>query len=244
MQALYIGIDDTDTPDTRGTGFRARELAQRLREHGLAQTIGVTRHQLLVDDRVPYTSHNSAACIAVEPACAIGALMDFCRDYLLEIAADGSDVGLCIADEQQAGRAVRFGKTAQTALVTQQEARETAGQYAIRLEGLTGDYQGIIGALSAVGLFADGNDGRYLWTRGLREHKDQTLSLADLRGISNIDRVGLLDGGTLDEDGAMIALGPWPRAVRIDKQSVLLVEKLNDASYKVLDKDVIKSVRP
>lgn len=244
MQALYIGIDDTDNPDTRGTGFRARELAERLSGEGLAQTIGVTRHQLLLDERVPYTSHNSSACIAVEPACAADALMDFCRDYLLEIAAEGADVGLCIADAMQARHAVSFGKAAQTTLVTQQEARDAAAQCAIRLEGLTGDHQGIIGALSAVGLFADGNDGRYLWNRGLREHKDQTLSLAELRGISNIDRVGLLDGGTVNEDAAMIELGPWPRAVRIDKQSVLLVEKLNGTKYKVLDKDVIKSVRP
>ena len=244
MQALYIGIDDTDNLDTRGTGFRARQLAERLAEAALAQAIGVTRHQLLVDDRVPYTSHNSSACIAVEPACDTATLMEFCRNFLLEIAAEGSDVGLCIADEQQAGNAITFGRTAQSSLVSQQDARDLAARHAVMLEGLTGDHQGIIGALSAVGLYADGNDGRYIWSRGLREYAEKTLSLAALRKISNIDRVSLLEGDSLTDDEAIIDLGPWPRAVRIDNQSVLLVERVNDTSYKVLDKDVIKSVRP
>jgi len=244
MQAIYIGIDDTDNLDTRGTGFRARQLADRLRDDKLARTIGVTRHQLLVDDRIPYTSHNSSACIAVEPACDTAVLMDACRRFLLEIAADGSDVGLCIADERQASDVVAFGKTAKTAVVGQQDAREAAGRHGIMLEGLTGDHQGIIGALSAVALYADGNDGRYLWTEGLREHAEQTLSLAALRQITNLDKISLLAGARLEDGEAMIELGPWPRAVRIDKQSVLLVEKLNGSTYKVLDKDIIKSVRP
>jgi hypothetical protein len=244
MQTIYIGIDDTDNLDTRGTGFRARQLADRLCEDKLAQIIGVTRHQLLVDDRVPYTSHNSSACIAVRPDCDTATLMDYCRCFLLEIAAAGSDVGLCVADEAQAAHAIAFGKKAKTALLGQQDARDVAGRHAIRLEGLTGDHQGIIGALSAVGLYADGNDGRYLWSRGLREHADQTLTLVALKELSNIDKVSLLAGDGLTDDQAMVELGPWPRAVRIDKQSVLLVEKVNGTSYKVLDKDVIKSIRP
>ena len=244
MQAVYIGIDDTDNLDTRGTGFRARQLAGRLQEAQLAQAIGVTRHQLLVDDRVPYTSHNSSACIAVEPACDTATLIGFCRKFLLEIAAEGSDVGLCLADEQQAGKAITFGRTAQSELINQQDARDLAARHAIMLEGLTGDHQGIIGALSAVGLYADGNDGRYIWSRGLREHAEQILSLAALQEISNIDSVSVLEGDALTDGEMIIDLGPWPRAVRIDKKSVLLVEKVNGTSYKVLDKDVIKSVRP
>lgn len=244
MQTIYIGIDDTDNLDTRGTGFRARQLLERLSDAKLAQAIGVTRHQLLVDDRVPYTSHNSSACIAVEPTCDMEMLADACRQFLLEIAAEGSDVGLCLADQRQAGEVTAFGQMAKTTLVGQQDARDLAARHALILEGLTGDHQGVIGALSAVGLYADGNDGRYIWNRGLREHAEQTLSLAALREISNIDRVSLLEGDTLTDDEAIIDLGPWPRAVRIDNQSVLLVEEVNGTSYKVLDKDAIKSVRP
>lgn len=244
MNALYIGIDDTDNPDTRGTGFQARQLAARLHDNNLAQTVGVTRHQLLVDDRVPYTSHNSSACLEIRTDRGREALMDFCRSFLLEIAAEGSDVGLCIADVEQAKNVTAFGRSAQTSLVSQEQAQDIAGQNNILLEGLTGDRQGIIGALSAVGLYADGNDGRYIWSRGLRELADRNMPLASLLEATNIDAVTTLEGGVLDDGRAMVELGPWPRAVRIDKKSVLLVEKLDGNQYKVLDKDIIKSVRP
>jgi len=241
---VYIGIDDTDNLETRGTGFRARQLVDRLHEHGMARAVGVTRHQLLVDDRIPYTSHNSSACLAVDSASDAQTLMDFCREFLLEIAAEGSDVGLCIADEAQAGAAADFGRTAQTSVVTQGDARNIAGKYGIRLEGLTGDHQGIIGALSAVGLHADGNDGRYIWLHGLRDQAHRLLPLEQLRERTSIDKVTLKDGTEITDPRAMIDLGPWPRTVRIEKQAVLLVEKTSDNKYKVLDKDSIKSVRP
>ena len=241
---VYIGIDDTDNLETRGTGFRARQLVDRLHEHGVARALGVTRHQLLVDERIPYTSHNSSACLAVDSSTEADTLLAFCREFLLEIAAQGSDVGLCLADENQAGAAAQFGRTAQTRIVSQDEARGFAQHHGIRLEGLTGDHQGIIGALSAVGLHADGNDGRYIWLRGLRDQAHRLITLEQLRERTNIDRVALRDGRELTDPAAKIDLGPWPRTVRIDKQAVLLVEKTSDNNYKVLEKDAIKSVRP
>ena len=241
---VYIGIDDTDNPDTRGTGFRARQLVDRLHDRDMARTVGVTRHQLLVDDRIPYTSHNSSACLAVTSGHDRSVLMDFCREFLLEIAARGSDIGLCIADEHQAGSASAFGRLAQTSVVTRDDAMGVAGKHGIRLEGLTGDHQGIIGALSAVGLHAEGNDGRYIWLQGLRDQAHRLMTLEHLLDQTGIDRVTLRDGTQVADPGAVIDLGPWPRTVRIEKQAVLLVEKTNDNKYKVLDKDIIKSVHP
>jgi len=39
-------------------GRRARQLGERLAADGLAEVDGITRHQLLIDPRIPYTSHN------------------------------------------------------------------------------------------------------------------------------------------------------------------------------------------
>jgi hypothetical protein len=61
---IFIGIDDTDNLETRGTGYQARTLGQSLSEAGLFEMRTVTRHQLLVDRRIPFTSHNSSACLA------------------------------------------------------------------------------------------------------------------------------------------------------------------------------------
>jgi hypothetical protein len=51
---IYIGLDDTDNADSRGTGRLARDIAATLaKQH---KVIAVTRHQLLVDPRVPYVA--------------------------------------------------------------------------------------------------------------------------------------------------------------------------------------------
>ena len=46
---VYIGLDDTDVIGSRGTGRVARALADLLVGAGLGDSLGVTRHQLLVD---------------------------------------------------------------------------------------------------------------------------------------------------------------------------------------------------
>ncbi|MBL1143104.1 MAG: hypothetical protein HND53_13845 [Proteobacteria bacterium] len=246
-ELVYIGIDDTDNLTSRGTGSRARELIELLEENKLAKGLAVTRHQLLIDDRVPYTSHNSSACLAINVYQGIShdQLMNCCRTYLLDIAAEGSDVGLCLATEEQAKAVIEFGEKAKVELVMQDEAREVADKFNIRLEGLTGDHQGIIGSMSAVGLHVHGNDGRYLWPRDIRVYYDQTISLQAVKSQRGIDKVTLIDGIEVNDEQAEIYLGGWPRAVRINHQAVLLVEKNNEQhQYKVLEKNSIKSIRP
>ena len=67
MNKWLIGIDDTDNLESRGTGHLARQLARLLESAISGLRIGsITRHQLLVDPRIPYTSHNSSACVQAE----------------------------------------------------------------------------------------------------------------------------------------------------------------------------------
>src|SRR5512146_1523354 len=55
---IYIGMDDTDTLQSRGTGALARQVAAELaRDY---EVLGVIRHQLLRDRRVPCTKNNSS----------------------------------------------------------------------------------------------------------------------------------------------------------------------------------------
>ncbi|MGE0483357.1 MAG: hypothetical protein AB7Q81_04405 [Gammaproteobacteria bacterium] len=243
-----IGIDDTDNPDTRGTGHRARSLVGAIEAAGLARGVGVTRHQLLVDDRIPYTSHNSSACLQVAAVDDGEALFDFCRAFMLDVAARGSDVGLCLASPAQAVQVIEFGRAAKTEVVDQARARRAASAAGIRLEGLTGTRDGIIGSLAGIGLFAEGNDGRYLWQRRLRELTDGVASVAEIIDATGVDDIRVLDGGSLrDRPDTRVALGPWPRPVRIDGSSVLLVEQGTShehADYACIDKQRLKAFRP
>lgn len=245
---LLIGLDDTDNLTSRGTGYRARCLAAELEQAGMARVTGVTRHQLLVDDAIPYTSHNSSACIStvVNNDTETAPIIDLCRDFLSRNAAEGSDVGLCITPYTTAEKVRDFGYDAQRTVLQRLQAEDLAQSEDIYLVGLTGDHQGKIGALAAVGLHSAGDDGRYIWVRGIRERKEETVTLAELINTTGVETVVTLNGNSVNDPDATIYLGPWPRPVRINGQATLLVEKNNggNTDWKVLDKEAIKTFRP
>lgn len=178
MSLIFIGLDDTDILGARGTGRLARQLAADL-QHGAPSgmtVLGVTRHQLLVDPRIPYTSHNSSAVlhIAVRDDLAAEAgfraeLFAHVRVMMLADFIPGSDPGLCLAAELPAQALAGFGRQAQTEVVTQERARSLAQLHGVLLEGLGGSQDGVIGALAGVGLAASGSDGRYLLVGTARE---------------------------------------------------------------------------
>jgi tRNA(Ile2) C34 agmatinyltransferase TiaS len=167
---ILIGLDDTDTAESRGTGHLARQIAADLAADYVV--LGVTRHQLLSDPRVPCTSHNSCAAIALDRANgsheAVAALADRVRTLMLANFEPGSDPGLCIAANVPLP-IIAFGRRVQHQLVSQAEARSLAAEWGLPLVGLGGTEDGVIGALAAVGLAASGDDGRYVLVGRSRE---------------------------------------------------------------------------
>lgn len=246
ITGLLIGIDDTDNLESRGTGFRVRRLAMLLAESGLAEPGGITRHQLFVSPLIPYTSHNSSACMGADvEAHRLEEFTCFCRDYLLRECAEGSDAGLCIAPAAKVGEDIhQYGRRAKSEVFTQQDSRELADRHGFFLEGLTGDHGGIIGALAAVGLRAEGRDGRYIGLRGIRELAIQSYSLTQLHELTDIKRVQTLAGEPITDPAANIAMTEWARPVLLNGKATLLVE--NDDGYqnnqwRVVPKAVIKT---
>jgi hypothetical protein len=243
MLRYLIGIDDTDNLESRGTGWLSRQLAAQLRESELAEVLGITRHQLFVAPQIPYTSHNSSICMAVQLAhTQPDQLADVCRAYLLQESAAGSDVGLCLAPWPAiTPEIISFGKQAKHEVVAHARAYLLAEDAGLLLEGLTGDGGGVIGALAAVGLRAGGNDGRFLWMDGLRELTG-VYTAGQLYQAARIDSIRSLDGAELPM-AARIDVSPWPRPVLIEGHVVLLVEEVRDNEqyhWRILSKDAIR----
>lgn len=185
---IYIGLDDTDNLESRGTGHLARMLAGELcRDYPV---FGVTRHQLLFDPRIPCTKKNSCAALAVGGGVSVDDLAERVRAYMLADFQPGSDPGLCITGEVPAA-VTEFGQLAQREIVTQAQARQLAAEYGMLLEGLGGTEDGVIGALAAVGLASCGEDGRYV----------QVGSIRELQGLVPVEAVlaaGVVQVQTLD----------------------------------------------
>jgi tRNA(Ile2) C34 agmatinyltransferase TiaS len=165
---FFIGLDDTDTLDSRGTGHLARQIAAALAVD--YPVLGVTRHQLLLDPRVPCTKNNSSAAILLNVDGNLDPiiLLERVRALMLDSYQPGSDPGLCVASMVPAA-ITEFGRRAQRQLVTQGEAQALAEAHGIPLLGLGGTGDGIIGALAAVGLATSGEDGRYVLVGRSRE---------------------------------------------------------------------------
>ena len=218
----FIGLDDTDTLESRGTGYLARLVAEVLSSD--YPVPGVTRHQLLVDPRVPYTAKNSSAAIALEGngCLAVDGLLKRVQAVMRRHYNPGSDPGLCVAPVVPE-TIVEFGRRAQRDVVTQDEARGLATEHGIPLVGLGGTEDGVIGALAAVGLAAAGDDGRYVLVGRSRELRGlqpvSALLTAGIAAVRTLDGHPVIDG---------LVLSDKLRPARRGGQPVLFVERVGD----------------
>jgi hypothetical protein len=82
-------VDDTDNITADRAGKLARWFEKELPEG--CRVEGVVRQQLLVDDRIPYTSHNSSACVMVDAPTPLGFVAHDRAIEHLEAFLEGSD---------------------------------------------------------------------------------------------------------------------------------------------------------
>lgn len=245
MEQYLIGIDDTDNQSSRGTGFLSRQLAAMIHRYQLGSVQSISRHQLFIAPSIPYTSQNSSACLLVNSA-KQSQLQGFAESYLLEHAAEGSDVGLCVVLEKHVSEKIRqFGFRAKKEVLTQAEANALAEADQVFLKGLTGTHDGIIGALAAVGLRKSGDDGRCIWLSGkeLRE-LEGAFTLKEWKQLIAIDGAEDVHGNSLKENDKIFA-GNWVRPVIRKGKILIIAERFkhrDDEGYKVADKVLIKSL--
>jgi hypothetical protein len=183
---IYIGFDDTDTIDSnRGTGKLARWYENELPD--LCHLWGVVRQQLLLDDSIPYTTHNSSACAIVEcsDSSLTGDLILRGVHHIERHFIHGSDPGLCVASEDNLAlsKLIHFGRACTSRVVTQKEALQAA--LGSHLSGHGGTNDGIIGAAAAVGLTAHGWGGRFIEFGRLRDFPEKVL-------VSDLERSGIM----------------------------------------------------
>ena len=223
---IYIGLDDTDNKTSRGTGRLARAMAATLSER--YRVWGITRHQLLVDPRVPYTSHNSSATLHLleDGDVDLSALADDMQALMLADFQEGSDPGLCVA-RIVVPEMAEFGRRAKTEVVRQSEARVLAVRCDCILRGLGGTQDGVIGALAGVGLAATGEDGRFILLGTMR----QLNGVQTVRAIldSGISQVRSMDGQTL-KDGLIDTGGRLRPACREGRPILFVKPQESDPS--------------
>ena len=227
---IYIGIDDTDTLESRGTGNLARSLAGEISSR--FPVLGVTRHQLFINPKIPFTAKNSCAALHIEAEeTSLSSLFALSRAFLKEDFIPGSDPGLAVAAKIPEEVSI-FGMRCKEEVVTRQEAYKLAEEHDILLEGLGGTFDGVIGALAAVGLAAAGNDGRFVMVRQIRELEGPIPVETIYK--SGVDQI--LDDATGKKVTSGILTAHKLRPSLIDRQVVLFVAE-TEAGWYALRKD-------
>lgn len=235
----YIAFDDTDAKDSdKGTGKLARGFEKDLPEG--CQLWGVVRQQLLIDDRIPYTSHNSSACMLVEldGSSLKDELLSRAVAYLESESSNGSDPGLCYASEEDLSldELIAFGFRCTREVVTQKDALKAAK--GLHLSGHGGTNDGIIGALAAVGLTASGWNGRIIEFGRLRDFPKEVsveeLNKSGIRVLS-VDRSSFTPA-----PGDIVKTNGWLRPRLWGHQPVLPVTPGEKNSWESIGKKNLK----
>lgn len=223
---FFLGMDDTDTFNSSyGTGKVARWFEPFLPE-GFS-LMGVVRQQLLLHRDVPFTSHNSGACLVIKSNNGQErlSLLETAIEHIKSYSLQGSDPGVCLAAENDPGLQLLtdFAIKCTQSVVSQSEAWNMAEKAEIHLSGHGGTNDGIIGALASVGLTAWGWAGRFIEVGSLRD-LPQKISVAQLHDygilVSSIDR----DSSHPAENDVVDTRG-WCRPRLFGGRPVLLVRQ-------------------
>jgi len=231
MLNILIGIDDTDTADSPGTGTVAENLAKELKGRDLAACAGISRHQLFVHDDIPYTSHNSAMCFyAVSHADRLHDIVAYGEDFLQRVSAAGSDPGLCVVvDDSPLDKdaLIAFGRKAKQSVLDKQSAYGLAMMLGVHLSEHGGTGNGVIGALAATGLRLSGQDGRYRgWHR--LGNAGETTTVAGLCSRDFVDAVVTEKGRRLADDAPVHIAEPLVKTVLMGGLRVVPVASVAD----------------
>lgn len=243
---VLIGIDDTDNLTSRGTGWLAQQLLAELTGRGLGSCAGATRHQLLKHPDVPYTSHNSSACLAwcSAPGVRPEQLAEVVGSFLEQRSAPGSDPGLAVAAPARLSADHRtslgeLGRRAKTEVLPVPLAGEVAREVGVHLSGHGGTEDGVLGALAGVGLHLSGSDGFFLWMPGTRELPMRTTYAELLRRVP-IDAACDPHGDEPDP-GDVLELGGWVRPVLLARRALLLLQpRATDGTWTVQPRYVVR----
>lgn len=237
---FLLCVDDTDDlTKSTSTGAIAELISNEALALGGSIEKGITRHQLLLDDAIDYTSHNSSMCFAAEiDAAGLDMIKLAVEKILRHNAATQANPGICIcntAELKDADSLIVFGLKAQKEVLTKDQAYQIAAKAGgVWLQEFGGTGNGVIGALAGVGLRLCGNDGTFRGKRG-KGVSNVTLTAGELAAQLKADAIMTLTGEYLAAN-EMVSIEEHAKLAFRNHQAVGFVGKNAAGRYVVCSK--------
>ena len=230
---FLLCIDDTDELGGEiSTGSLAEEIAAFA--GSFAPVSFVTRHQLLLDPRINYTSHNSCMCLEARlTESQKQRVLDFALRLLKHKSAPSAESGIAASfekDIENAQELISFGRSAKEIFLSTERAFDMAHEQNVFLKELKSGARGVIGALAGIGLRLSGNDGKI---RGKFELKESNLSVRELLDLNFIEAVANENFKPLLPDERVKLIGAL-KPVFLDFKATLLVKKESGGRFRNL----------
>ncbi|MBI5538954.1 MAG: hypothetical protein HY951_02775 [Bacteroidia bacterium] len=225
---VLIGIDDTDSKTSKGTGFLTRELGKQIEIQNLGKVLNITRHQLFLSKEIAYTNRNNSACIEVS-ACNYDGLVEFCKEFVFRNSEKVAQPAIVFAKlELVSDEVIEFAKTAKNKIVTLKDALALIKKNDFLKEDSGKKNNGVIGAIAAIGLRATGNDGRVIWAKG---HEiigmKGTFMAGEVYCETYVDTIKTIDGYKIPTDATIIFDNTLIKPVLEGNNVTLIVEEVN-----------------
>lgn len=229
-----ISIDDTDDLTKEvSTGGIAEMIGKRLIDEGAVMREGISRHQLLLDESIEYTSHNSSMCIEIQSDTLSSIqIMEIGEKIIKENMSAVSDPGIavCCTDELPSPKGlIAFGFAAKKKIITKDEAYKLAEETdGVLLKELGGSGIGVIGALAGIGLRLSRCDGS-IRGKKCKKLSGQVVKASELCGRCGVEMVICVDG-TVVPDDALVRVEDFVKLMFFDGNLCCMVKRAGDGA--------------
>lgn len=243
-----IAIDDTDdlTKET-STGRIASLIAKHFKkDHHSKVHQGVTRHQLLLKEGIPYTSHNSTMCIDVEGNLTMEQVIEESTQIVYDNMAATACPGICICciDRlEDPDELIRYGILTQQQLIFKEQAHSLIDKYdCLYGKELGGNGQGLIGAVAGIGLRLSGNDGTF---RGKIKFDDNCdhMTAGELKKNEKIDEIREMDTHKCIDDSSVVFIKEFSKTFLRDHKRIAYVSRSENGSYELCEREKALSLK-
>lgn len=242
MVKIVMCADDTDDISKKTSTGKVVEMISKVTElFGGIIYLGITRHQLLLDEEIAYTSHNSAMCFEAEvPEDKLDEIWTEAGKILTGEMAETSDPGLCMCRFDRVmnrDKLINFGIRAQKEVLTKEQAYLLAEDTNVRLEEFGGTGLGVIGAIAGVGLRLSGNDGTFRG-KGRMDIKLKSLSVSELKCKLDVSNV-ITKTGEILQDETVIHTGSQVKLIYSNYQKNAVAKKHINETWEICGKSDI-----
>lgn len=200
----------------------------------------ISRHQLLLDERINYTSHNSSMCFStVLSHIERDEVVRFIQEFLLAKSAPSAEPGIAVAfksDIADISGLINFGYCAKSEYLDKSEAYSQAKRQNVYLKGLKNGGRGVIGALAGLGFRLGGNDGK---VRGCIKMTQDEMRAAEFLNLGYVSEI-LDENFNKIKNDETIVFGRNLKLVIKNSIPVLLVKKDRDGRFRSLDVEELR----